>query len=297
MAAIDDDLPIIAIVGPTASGKTSVALNIAQRYNCEIIAADSRTIYRGLDIGTAKPTLAEQKLARHWGLDLVEPSQRFSAKAFQDYANKAIQDMHARHKSALVVGGTGLYINSLMYDYDFPPVDMLNIDAFANRTLDELQKYCDKNNIIISGNPKNKRHVLHSILRNGHSARREWRLDKHKYIVGIATPDEVLRDRIQQRATQIFASNVVEEAIKSAQAFGWDAPGLTGNVYRVARELHAGTLTHDQAVERFATLDWQLARRQMTWFRRDPNILWVQLEYVEEKVAELLEIALASVIK
>ena len=114
---------LLIVLGPTASGKSDLGMELARRYNGEIIAADSRTVYRGMDIGTAKPNAEDQAEIQHWGLDLVEPNEPYSAAQFKAYANAAIRDIAGRGKLPVMVGGTGLYINAVLYDYQFPTGD------------------------------------------------------------------------------------------------------------------------------------------------------------------------------
>ena len=114
-----EQLPLVVIVGPTASGKTGLAIELAEKYNGEIICADSRTIYRGMDIGTAKPTLKERQGVVHWGLDLVEPGEAFSAADFKAYADDKIANIRSREKVPFLVGGTGLYIDAVIFNYQF----------------------------------------------------------------------------------------------------------------------------------------------------------------------------------
>ena len=111
--------PVVVIVGPTASGKTGVAIKLAKRIDGEIIAADSRTIYRGMNVGTAKPTKAEQGDVVHYGFDLVEPDERFTVYDWKNYAEQKINEIRVKGKTPIVVGGTGLYVDALVYDYQF----------------------------------------------------------------------------------------------------------------------------------------------------------------------------------
>ncbi len=112
-------IDLLAIVGQTASGKSSLALEIASKLPAEIVAADSKTIYKGLDIGTAKPTQTDRQLVRHHLLDIVEPQQAFSVAQFQAHAKKAIKEIHRRRCLPILVGGSGLYVDSILRDYDF----------------------------------------------------------------------------------------------------------------------------------------------------------------------------------
>jgi tRNA dimethylallyltransferase len=112
-------IDLVAIVGPTASGKSRLAMEIAKQFNGEIIAADSRTIYKGMDVGTAKPSLADRKNIPHWGIDLIEPGESYSAAKFKDYALDKVADIQERGKLPIIAGGTGLYIDGLLFDFDF----------------------------------------------------------------------------------------------------------------------------------------------------------------------------------
>ena len=135
------DLPLVVIVGPTASGKTSLAIEIATKFNGEIICADSRSIYKYMDIGTAKPTLFERNQAVHWGLDLIEPGEYFSAADFKDYAMKKIEEIRSRGKLPVLVGGTGLYVDAVIFDYKFGPKANESLrQELQHKTLDELTK-------------------------------------------------------------------------------------------------------------------------------------------------------------
>ena len=120
LAAADvTDLPLVVIAGPTASGKTELAIRIAKKFNGEVISADSRAIYRGLDIGTAKPTSEEQQGIPHWGIDIVDPGERFTAANFKVYAQRKISEIRSRGHLPIMAGGTGLYIDSVLYDFKF----------------------------------------------------------------------------------------------------------------------------------------------------------------------------------
>ena len=120
MAATNlDTTPLVVIAGPTASGKTALAIRLAERYDGEIICADSRTIYKGMDIGTAKPSAEEQARVPHWGLDIVEPGERFTVADFKAYAERKIQEIRERDRIPFLVGGTGLYIDAVIFDFQF----------------------------------------------------------------------------------------------------------------------------------------------------------------------------------
>lgn len=266
---------LIAIVGPTASGKTALALDIAERHNGEIICADSRTIYIGMDIGTAKPTAEEQARVRHWGLDVVEPGEYFSAAQFKEYAQAAIADIQARGKLPLLVGGTGLYVDSVLYDFKFGPKSDERLRASLEaQTLKQLHDYCAQHNVPLPENSLNKRHVIRAIERSGSTDISKSSLQPNTYIVGIATNMDRLRTRIVQRSEHLFENDVEGEATMLGEKYGWDSEAMTGNIYPLIKAHLEGVLSRQEVEEKFATADYRLAKRQMTWFRRNPDIMW-----------------------
>lgn len=269
---------LLTIVGPTASGKTALALDLATRFNGEIICADSRTIYKGMDIGTAKPTTAERAMVPHWGLDLVEPGQYFSVADFKRYADEKITDIRARGKLPLLVGGTGLYVDSVLYDYTFgPKADVSEREALEAMSQEQLVKYCIYDNIELPENTSNKRHLIRAIERKDVSGIGKSSLRSNTYIVGIATQMSTLRTRIVQRTEHLFANGVVEEATILGKKYGWNSEAMTGNIYPLIKLHLDGKISLDEAKTEFITADYRLAKRQMTWLRRNPDIMWCAL--------------------
>lgn len=280
---------LIAIVGPTASGKTALALDLAERWNGEIICADSRTIYKGMDIGTAKPTPAERARVPHWGLDLVEPGESFSAADFKRYALGAIADIRSRGKLPLLVGGTGLYVDSVLYDFTFAPkADAAQRARLETMTLPALHDYCNQHNIPLPENSRNKRHVVRAIERHDQARGARSSLQQGACIVGIATRMGTLRTRIIRRAEHLFANDVEREATMLGKKYGWNSEAMTGNIYPLIKSHLDGTLSGSQVVQKFATADYHLAKRQMTWFRRNPDIMWASLPEAAAYVTSLL---------
>ena len=156
--------PLIVITGPTASGKSALAMDIAKKYGGEIICADSRTVYKGMDIGTAKPTEQDQREVPHHLLDVVEPNQPFSAAEFKERANQAICDISARGKLPMLVGGTGLYIDAVLFDYHFGlPADPNRRSDLQAMSVEQLQHVCLEQGIHLPINVRNKRHLVRAI--------------------------------------------------------------------------------------------------------------------------------------
>lgn len=283
------DAPLVVIVGPTASGKTGAAIKLAKKVGGEIICADSRTIYKYMDIGTAKPTSDERKEVLHWGLDLVEPGMRFTAADFKIYALAKIREIRERGNVPFLVGGTGLYVDAVLFDYQF--VDVMNTELRATLeklSTQELQLYCLKNSINLPTNNKNRRHLIQAIERNGSIPQRKSRPISNSIIVGIATERDVLMQRISERTEQLFENGVVEESIRLGKKYGWNGEAFKGNIYRIVRLYLLGELKEDQMKDKFTTLDRQLAKRQLTWFKRNSFITWLPLSEVDTYITERL---------
>ena len=250
------ELPLIVIVGPTASGKTGLAIRIAKEFGGEIISADSRAVYKGLSIGTAKPSKDEQQGVPHWGIDVARPDERFTAADFKEYAVQKIAEIRARGHIPLLVGGTGLYIDAVVYDFQFPQID--NVIEVRSRFMKRTNEcgYAPRDNTVI---------------------------------VGIATEKSTLDERIKLRAKQIFASGVIDEAVAAAATYGWENEAMSGNIYPLIKQYLAGELTKSELQERFAIKDRQLAKRQVTWFKRNEHITWLSLEDAHTYIARYLE--------
>jgi len=286
---INKDLPLIVIAGPTASGKSGVAIEIAEQYGGEIISADSRTIFKGMDIGTAKPSKADQARVPHWGLDIVTPGEAFSAADFKAYAVQKIAEIRSRGHLPIMVGGTGLYIDAVIFDYEFgPAADPVLRAKLEEMTLDDLHKYCIQHNITLPENDKNKRYVIRAIELKSTSAKRLDHPIKNCIIVGIATERDVLRERINLRAEQLFDDGVVDEAKTLGDMYGWESEAMTGNIYRLAHAYLDKLITEDELKYRNQNADWQLAKRQLTWLKRNQFIEWLPLESVKNYIGTRL---------
>lgn len=281
-------IPLVVIAGPTASGKTALAVALARRYGGEIICADSRTIYKGMDIGTAKPSLRERRGVPHWGLDLVEPGEHFSVADFKRYATEKIEEIRARDHVPFLVGGTGLYIDAVILDYQFGDIDeelRRHIELFS---VEELHSYCYKNNIKLPSNSQNRRHLISTILHKGINQQRRDRPISNTIVVAISTEREVLRKRIAQRSEQFFNDNVVKEASILGKKYGWNNEAMTGNIYPIMKRYLAGDISLDEARDRFFYSDWHLAKRQLTWFRRNNFATWLSLDDAEHYLSQQL---------
>jgi tRNA dimethylallyltransferase len=287
--SIRPEPPLIVIVGPTASGKTALAVELAEQFKGEIICADSRTVYRGMDIGTAKPTHEERARVPHWGLDLVEPNEKFSAADFKRYAESKIEEIRARGHIPFLVGGTGLYVDAIIFDYQFGKQANLavrkTLDALS---VEELQQYCNKNNINLPENSKNKRYLIRAIEQKSINTKRRQSPVKNCYIVGITTDKTILRTRIETRAEQLLRDGVVDEATILGKKYGWDNEAMTGNIYPLVHQHLMGLLSLSEVKAKFTTIDWRLAKRQLTWLKRNTFIEWFELQGAHDYLIRVL---------
>jgi tRNA dimethylallyltransferase len=252
MAPGSDDATLIVIVGETGSGKSALALELAGRFNGEIICADSRTVYMGFDIGTAKPNPAERARVPHHLLDVVSPNQRFSAADFKRLANEAIRDIRSRGKLPIMVGGTGLYIDAVLFDYDFAPSDAAR-------------------------DPENPRHLSRTEPQAKHALR------PNTLILGLRLDRDILTERIRERVDAMMAAGLMDEVRTLSQQYGWEALALQAPGYKALREYSEGTISLEQAKALFVKNDLNLAKRQRTWFKRNKSIHWLA---TDDKVTE-----------
>lgn len=266
--------PLIAIVGPTASGKSALAMRIAKRYGGEIIAADSRTVYRGMDIGTAKPTKQDQAEVPHHLLDIVEPDQSFNVAEFKRLASVAIADIESRGRIPILVGGTGLYVDSILFDYQFKDqADIKQRDELSRLTVAELQEICRQKNITLPVNDRNKRHLIRAIETGGQKGERK-KLREKTLVVGITTKREKLRERMYARVREMVEAGAVDEVARLGARYHWQGEALKGNIYRIFRGVKSGDKPLAEAIDELVRSDMALAKRQMTWFRRHSHIVW-----------------------
>ena len=286
----ESHLPLIVIIGPTASGKTSLAIQLAKKYRGEIICADSRTVYRGMNIGTAKPSLGEQQGVPHWGLDLVDPRDSFSASQFKGYACQKIKEIRSRGNIPFLVGGTGLYIDSVIFDFQFGgKFSKEKRDNLQEMTISELQQYCVNHDVALPENSKNKRYLIRAIERADKKPSGLETPLNNTIIVGITTDKQLLKQRITDRAKKMFKDGVVEETIVLANNAGWCNEAMTGNVYPVIKKLIDKEIDEDQTIREFIVSDVNLVKRQLTWFRRNPFIEWGDVRSCEQYLSRVLD--------
>ena len=266
--------PLIVIVGPTASGKTALGIDLAKQFNGEIICADSRTVYQGMDIGTAKPTVLERQHIPHHLLDVVRPDQTFTVADFQREAQVAIADISSRGKLPILVGGSGLYINSVVYEYNFRAVNSEMRSRYADANVEELQKLLVERKIPLPENSQNKRYLLRS-LEAGQASKKHHQLRPQTLVIGIAVDSKVLQARISQRIAKMLDDGLLDEVKRLKATYAADLPPMQAPAYKSFIPYLNGSCTLLEAAEKFAQYDRQLAKKQRTWFKRNNSIHWL----------------------
>lgn len=266
--------PLVVVVGPTASGKTSLAINLAKQFNGEVICADSRTVYKGMDIGTAKPTVPEMDGIQHHLLDVVNPGQPFSVADFKRLAQEAIDNISARGKLPIMVGGSGLYIDSILYDYKFRPANSYTREKFKDASVEELQAELTARGIALPENSTNPRYLLRS-LEAGKQSDVHNELRGNILIIGMQVDPEILKSRIASRVENMVNNGLVDEVKMLSREYGWDIAPMQASSYQSLKSYIEGTQTIEQAKAEIVALDGKLAKKQRTWFKRNNSIHWI----------------------
>jgi tRNA dimethylallyltransferase len=294
--------PIVVVVGPTAAGKSGLALALAHAVDAEIVSADSQQVYRHFDIGTAKPAAAERRAVPHHLIDVVEPDAPFSAARFVELADAALAAIAARGRRAVVVGGTGLYVRALLRGlFDAPPPDpairaehrrrwhaeggatlhaaLAAVDPEAAARIDPRDLVRISRALEVyeqTGVPISELQRRHAFAEVRHRAR----------LIGIAPPREELRRRIEARVDAMLAAGWLDE-VRRLCANGWgECRPMAALGYRHLRLHLRGALARDEAVRQIKRDTWRFARRQLGWFAGEPEIGWLA-DAGERSIAEL----------
>jgi len=274
---------VIVLIGATASGKTELAIEIAEYFKTHIHNIDSRQIYKSMDIGTAKPSEKQQKKIKHFLLDIEEPINQINVKQFQEIAQKSIKHEIKQNNLPFLVGGSGLYMNSITKGFLMPNIPPLNnlrrqFEELGQKKCWELLKHCDS----ISSQKINPADQIRTIRAlevfyttgkplSSQKVQKppEWR------ILELGLNRDNLKERILQRTKDMFLSGIVEETNNLISEYGSDLKILETIGYREAIEVLNNELTFNEAIELTTTKTIQFAKRQKTWFRNKNNPLWL----------------------
>lgn len=299
--------PLLVLVGPTAVGKTALSLALAERFDGEIISADSRLLYRGMDIGTAKPTPAERARVPHHLIDVRDPDETMTLGEYQTLAYQAIDEVHARDRLPILVGGTGQYVQAVVEGWGIPrvPPHPRLRRALRAEGGSELYRWLVAldEDAAAKIHPHNVRRVVRALevtLVSGWPITVLQEKSPPPYdicIVGLRTDRDTLYQRIDERVERMMAAGLLAE-IETLRAEGYGAglPAMSGLGYRQLHDYLAGEMTLAEAVERIKYETHRFVRQQRTWFHpEDPNIHWFEIGEgalvgrVAEFVAEWLE--------
>jgi tRNA dimethylallyltransferase len=281
--------PLLVIVGPTAVGKTALSIALAQKFDGEIVSADSRLFYKDMDIGTAKPTIEQRTAVPHHLIDLCRPDQTITLAQYQRLAYETIDAIHQSGRLPLLVGGTGQYVKAVVEGWGIPEVAPRKRlrKALENLGGPELARWLaaldpDAAERI---DPRNVRRVVRALevtLVTGRPISQLQRKKPPPYrikTIGLHTDRETLYQRIDHRVDQMMAAGLLDE-VKTLLAEGYkpNLPAMSGLGYRQLLEHLAGNNTLEEAVERIQFETHRFARQQATWFRLDdPNITWFDI--------------------
>ena len=285
---------LICIVGPTAVGKTEIAIQLAQHLDAEIVSLDSRQIYREMDIGTAKPTPDQRGAVPHHLIDCVEVDQSFSVAEYQRLADAAITEIHGRERQAMAVGGAGLYFRGLIDGlFDGPGADakirskfQREADEHGNAALHERLRQCDPETAD-RVHPNNRVKVIRALEvyeltgKPISALQEQWKTDEPRYAFrafGLNMPREMLYRRIENRVDQMVEVGLIEEVKRLLdQGYPRDCVAMQSFGYKELIEYLDGGRTLDEAIALLKQNTRRFAKRQLTWFCSDPRIEWLDI--------------------
>ena len=284
------------LVGPTASGKSAVAPLLAAKRGCSIVSADSMNVYRGMDIGTAKPPLSERNQLVYHGIDVVEPTEAFHVAAWM----KSIQSAWSEATSPVVCGGTGLYVKCLTEGLDSSATeDTAQRSIWETHSLEMLQAEAEQHvptgyAALTADDRQNPRRLIRLLERGGNGV--QWQEGQRVKLVGLHVEREHLHQRIQDRVEQMYAHGLLDEAA-SLHTMSLSTTAQQAIGYAEAFACIAGHCTEAEAMERTVIRTRQLAKRQMTWFRNQMDVEWIEVEANAsvECVADAVEVAWARI--
>jgi tRNA dimethylallyltransferase len=299
--------PLVVIVGPTAVGKTALAIELAERLNGEIVSADSRLFYRGMDIGTAKPSAADRARVQHHLIDVADPDEIWSLAAFKGAAGQAISEIQVRGRLPFLVGGTGQYVRAVIEGWELPvqqPDTRLRevLESWGTQISPERlhQRLAlidpDAAARIETRNLRRTIRALEVIFHTGKRFSEQRRKKKTPYsllVIGLDLPRGVLFERIDRRIDEMIAEGLLEEVeALLGRGFSSDLPSLSAIGYQQMIAQLEGNMTMEEAAARMRQLTHQFVRRQANWFRlSDPGIRWFS---VEEGVVDRIETYIRS---
>lgn len=284
---------VIVIVGPTASGKTALSIELAKKIDGEIVSCDSMQIYKDMDIGSAKPTKEEMQGIKHYMIDIVAPNERFSVAEYKKQAESAIEEILSKGKTPIVVGGTGLYSDCLIYGIEYPEIQFdqeyrkkLEEQAETEQGLKELyneaKKIDEKAIEKISENDKKRiiriLEIYHQTGKNKTELEIESRKNEVKYnfkVFAINMDRQILYDRINKRVDIMIENGLIQEVEKLLNKYNQFPTAMQGLGYKEVEQYLNKELTKEEMIEKVKQETRRYAKRQLTWFRKNKETIWI----------------------
>ena len=302
-----DKPKVIVICGPTASGKTSLSISLAKKINGEIVSCDSMQIYKEMDIGSAKPTVEEMQEIKHYLVDFVSPEKRYSVSEYKEDASKAIEEIINKGKTPIIVGGTGLYLNSLIYNIQY---NEMEVDLNYRR---ELEKEAEEYGLEVLYNrakeidpeamekvsANDKKRITRVLEIYNATGRNKTELEKksrkevpYNYLIfGINMERSILYDRINKRVDIMLEQGLIEEVKNLINKYSNMPTAMQGLGYKEVKEFLDGNISKEEMIEKIKMETRRYAKRQITWFKRIENIIWLDgLNKTEENVNSIREV-------
>lgn len=298
---------VVVICGPTASGKTGLSIELAKQINGEIVSADSMQIYQEMNIGTAKPTKEEQQGIKHYMMDFISPEERYSVADYKKDAKKAIKEIIKKGKTPIVVGGTGLYVDSLIYEIEYPDI------AFDESYRKELEKRVQKEGLQklyeeaknidpkaiekISQNDEKRILRILEIYHATGKTKTEQEIESRKnpveydyQVYALRWDREMLYERINKRVDLMLEQGLLEEVKEILERHQKFPTAMQGLGYKEVVEFLEGNLTKEEMIEKIKMETRRYAKRQMTWFRKNKQTIWLDGQAkIQDNIKIILE--------
>lgn len=298
---------VIVICGPTASGKTALSIELAKQINGEIVSCDSMQIYKEMNIGTAKPTIEEMQGIKHYMIDVISPEERYSVADYKKDAKKVIREIIAKGKIPIVVGGTGLYIDSLIYEIEYPNIEFDEgyrnqlekiVEKDGLETLYEQAKEIDPDAIKkISQNDKKRimriLEIYHITGKNKTMQEIESRKTEVEFdykVYALSWDREKLYDRVNKRVDIMIEQGLIEEVKEIYKKYNKFPTAMQGLGYKEVVEYLENRCTKEEMIEKIKMETRRYAKRQLTWFRKNKQTIWIDgREQMQNNIKIILE--------
>lgn len=282
---------IVVIVGPTASGKTKLSIELAKKIDGEVVSCDSMQIYKEMDIGSAKPTIEEMQGIKHHLIDYISPEERYSVARYKQDAKKAIKEILEKGKVPIIVGGTGLYVNSLIYEIEYNKIEFdaeyrEKLEEKAKNGLEDLyeeaKKIDPKAMEIISPNDKKRiirvLEIYHATKKTKTELEIESRKNEVQYdyrVFAIDIRRDILYDRINKRVDKMIEQGLIQEVENLKQKYSKFPTAMQGLGYKEVVQYFENELTKEEMIEKIKQETRRYAKRQLTWFRKNKETIWL----------------------